>query len=656
MKKKREAAGDGTGPDDSEDGGRGEYRNVVKCGAAGVKIFKSVKCSKCGSTVRIEYKRPRYRKRTVAIAVVSIILGSYFLKNIYEATFKRKVIMNLVEALLDSKIISGLNISDSTRENIKTFAEYISTDGERENKEKIPGEVLYDLGVREKHPIVIIPGIANTNLELWKGSKGTKSFFRKRIWGSSSMFTFMIQNRSEWFESMKLNEETGLDPPNVKVRPFFGLDSSDFDIPGMWIWWKIIENLSELGYDNTGMHFASFDWRLGFEEMERRDSYFTKLKSDIEHLKAVKGEKVVLIAHSLGALVGYYFLKWAESQHGGRGGPKWVDQHIKSVINIGGPMLGVPKAISGLVSGEGKDTAQLGTIESALLEILFGREQRKELFKTWTSALMLLPKGGRAFWERTGDETADGCRQKTILEIGTGEKGAPSRPIELEHLTEFLIPFLSKYNQEVIRARNTTTYARTPRDLRDDPVGWSNPLESALPDAPSLTIYSFYGVSKATERAYRYRERGKLRINVSGGSSDGSLERGVYTTDGDGTVPILSSGYMGYKAWRMPLHNPHGVKSVVREYVHTPNPSVIQLRGGSSSAEHVNILGNHELTNDILYVVSGYKEVEGRVTSALPDVCERVEASKQAVEHPDGTRVLAAGQVHGPAGAPVAIP
>lgn len=42
---------------------------------------------------------------------------------------------------------------------------------------------------------------------------------------------------------------------------------------------------------------------------------------------------------------------------GGGGGPDWCARHIRAIMNIGGPFLGVPKAFAGLFSAEGKDIA-----------------------------------------------------------------------------------------------------------------------------------------------------------------------------------------------------------------------------------------------------------------------------------------------------------
>ena len=56
-------------------------------------------------------------------------------------------------------------------------------------------------------------------------------------------------------------------------------------------------------------------------------------------------------SHFTGATVVLYFLKWVESPLGGEGGPNWVNEHIETFVNIGGPLLGVPKALSALLSG-----------------------------------------------------------------------------------------------------------------------------------------------------------------------------------------------------------------------------------------------------------------------------------------------------------------
>ena len=42
-------------------------------------------------------------------------------------------------------------------------------------------------GLKKKHPIVLIPGIISTGLESWSTEPVARTFFRKRLWGTSTM-------------------------------------------------------------------------------------------------------------------------------------------------------------------------------------------------------------------------------------------------------------------------------------------------------------------------------------------------------------------------------------------------------------------------------------------------------------------------------------
>ena len=54
-------------------------------------------------------------------------------------------------------------------------------------------------------------------------------------------------------------------------------------------------------------------------------------------------------------------------------------------------MLGVPKAASALLSGEMKDTNLLSEL-GGLVESLFGRKKRHELFSSWGALWGMAPK------------------------------------------------------------------------------------------------------------------------------------------------------------------------------------------------------------------------------------------------------------------------
>ncbi|KAG5512638.1 hypothetical protein RHGRI_038926 [Rhododendron griersonianum] len=108
------------------------------------------------------------------------------------------------------------------------------------------------------------------------------------------------------------------------------------------------------------MYMAAYDWRISFQNAEVRDQTLSRIKSNIELMVATNGgNKAVIIPHSMGVLYFVHFMKWVEAPApmGGGGGPDWYTRHIKAVMNIGGPFLGVPKAVSGLFSAEARDIA-----------------------------------------------------------------------------------------------------------------------------------------------------------------------------------------------------------------------------------------------------------------------------------------------------------
>ena len=61
--------------------------------------------------------------------------------------------------------------------------------------------------------------------------------------------------------------------------------------------------------------------------------------------------QVVVASHSWGDNVFRNFLVWVTEDD-----PKWVDKHIHAYVNIAGPVLGVAKSMTSLLSG---DTAAL---------------------------------------------------------------------------------------------------------------------------------------------------------------------------------------------------------------------------------------------------------------------------------------------------------
>jgi phospholipid:diacylglycerol acyltransferase len=96
-------------------------------------------------------------------------------------------------------------------------------------------ELVESEGIKAHHPIILIPGIVSTGLESWSTSEENKGFFRKRLWGTSTMVQAVLSDKKRWIEAISLDPETGLDPVGHKVRAAQGLDAASEFIQGYWV-------------------------------------------------------------------------------------------------------------------------------------------------------------------------------------------------------------------------------------------------------------------------------------------------------------------------------------------------------------------------------------------------------------------------------------
>ncbi|CAI9267588.1 unnamed protein product [Lactuca saligna] len=554
-----------------------------------------------------------------------------------------------------------------------------------------PGVKCVKQGLEPRHPVVFVPGIVTGGLELWEGHECAEDLFRKKLWGGT--FGEIYKRPSCWLKHMSLDNKTGLDPPGIRVRPVSGLVAADYFAPGYFVWAVLIANLARVGYEEKNMYMAAYDWRLSFQNTEARDQTLSRIKSNIELMVAINGgQKAVIIPHSMGVLYFLHFMKWVEAPApmGGGGGADWCAKHIKAVMNIGGPLLGAPKALAGLFSAEAKDIAFArgiapGVLDSDVFQIQT-LQHIMRMSRTWDSTMSMIPKGGETIWggldwspeegylpsQRTNANiTTSRCNQNesysTMCDttrinygrlISFGRDVAESCSSDIER-TDFR-GAVKGYNLADIKCRDVWTEyhnmglsgikaiaeykAYTAGDLLDllefvapkmmergmahyshgiaenldDPKYahykyWANPLETKLPNAPDMEIYSMYGVGIPTERAYVYKltpaAECYIPFQIDNAAGDINehvcLKDGVYTVDGDETVPALSAGFMCAKGWRGKTRfNPSGIKTYVREYDHNPPSNFLEGRGTQSGA-HVDIMGNFQLIEDVIRVAAG---------------------------------------------------
>lgn len=513
---------------------------------------------------------------------------------------------------------------------------------------------LQSQGVKAKHPVIMIPGVISTGLESWGTDDSSRQYFRKRLWGSWSMMRALVMDQASWKKHIMLDKDTGLDPPGVKLRAAQGFDAADFFITGYWIWNKILENLATIGYDPTNAFTAAYDWRLSYANLEVRDQYFTRLKSYIEIAVRTSGHKSTLISHSMGSQVLFYFFKWVENPSYGNGGSDWVEKHVESWINISGCMLGALKGIPAVLSGEMKDTAQLNAFAVYGLERFLNKEDRAEIFRAMPGISSMLPKGGEAVWGNHTWAPDDDVPPRQNISFGEflnfqpklASKAAGNDSVTdshahilsknltvsetLDYLFEHSEPWYKKQIQDAYSHGVAHTEAEV---IRNDnrPTTWLNPLEARLPHAPSMKIYCFYGVGKPTERGYFYKKSDNplsphLNVTIDTGYTmpNGDVDHGVIFGEGDGTVNLMSTGYMCAKGWRdIKRYNPSGIKIVSYEMPHEPDR--FSPRGGPNTGDHVDILGRSSLNDLILRVAGGKGEfLEDNFVSRIRQYAEKV--------------------------------
>ena len=114
-----------------------------------------------------------------------------------------------------------------------------------------------------------------------------------------------------------------------------------------------------------------------------------------------------------------------------------------------------------------------------------------------------------------------------------------------------------------------------------------------------------------------------MNITIDTALTEGNIDHGVILGEGDGTVNLLSLGYMCNKGWNMHRYNPAGVK--IKVYEMPDEPGRFSPRGGPKTGDHVDILGRQSLNDKILRVAAGKgDELEENVVSDIKIYADRV--------------------------------
>ncbi|MBX9692252.1 MAG: hypothetical protein K2Z81_07710, partial [Cyanobacteria bacterium] len=296
-----------------------------------------------------------------------------------------------------------------------------------------------------------------------------------------------------------------------------------------------------------------------------------------------------------------------------------------------------------------RDTAQMHPLVSLALDRFVPQSVRLSLVRSWSSGLAMFPKGGDQIWGSGANGAADDLYQEEhghsiggVLTLHD-RQGNVSKVLDADGALELLASVSSPAFANIIYNLHSwgvdPEAAQHPERWKNQPRKWTNVLETPLPNAPDFEIYCLYGVGKSTERGFHYTDdfvppaplpSGKLgpsipfRLHSSINKPEVELTAGVQQGDGDGTVPLLSMGYMCLDGWaNYPGLNPARSRTIVREYVHTPSSPMISPRGIPTTADHVDIMGNHDLITDVLKIASG-ERLNNDIVSKIKDFSAKI--------------------------------
>ena len=213
----------------------------------------------------------------------------------------------------------------------------------------------------------------------------------------------------------------------------------------------------------------------------------------------VSNKKVVLVSHSMGSQVLFYFFHWVASMEGGKGGDSWVDDFVDSWVNISGCMLGAVKGFTAVLSGEMRDTAQLNAFAVYGLERFLSRDERAELFRAMPGISSMLPIGGEAVWGNStwapDDLPGQNGSYGTFLNFKT-YNGTSYNNLTMAQSLDYLYNTTEDWYVDQVKGSYSHGVAHTTAEVEaneKDHRKWINPLETRLPLAPNLKIYCFYG-------------------------------------------------------------------------------------------------------------------------------------------------------------------
>lgn len=255
------------------------------------------------------------------------------------------------------------------------------------NGEEFQKNYMEPQNANQRKPIVLVPGVLGSRLQAKLNMTISPGYFCPKIsdWFDIwlNLHELFILYIKCWVYEISLRFDNGAQNPTnqtgveIRTEDFGGTTAfeyldSDHEAPGSPYFSNMVDYLVGLGYKrHDDLKGAPYDWRV---TPSIDESFLANLKTLVEeNYYQHFNRKVVILGHSMGNMLIYYFLKHQPQE--------WKDKFIDSFISINSPYIGSVKALKALTSGETEGH-----------NIFISRLEMREASRTFPSSYLLLPR------------------------------------------------------------------------------------------------------------------------------------------------------------------------------------------------------------------------------------------------------------------------
>merc|ERR1719193_548509 len=286
----------------------------------------------------------------------------------------------------------------------------------------------------------------------------------------------------------------------------------------------------------------------------------------------------------------------------------WLEKYVEVFVPISAPFLGDPKMLAGLISLQGFIKTQIPYILDAAVD-KFNLDDFDRMTRSWRSLGAMMPMGDDAIYD------------VPILDLETLHSKDRYELFPQDAMLLLAHKDVTEEFDDSIRIALGNS---------DDEKNLAlNPLLVPLPPGMK-NIYCLTGIGLPTDVGYTFELDGAKYNPIKG-------RKAITSSEGDGTVPYISNGYLCTKGWAKGSWRNSGKNVILREFKHQPH---MHYRRGESqgdymSTRHRRITNNPEVIQAVLEIAATGK-AENNIISDIREKSEEAglrlnDTSKDAV-------------------------